>query len=512
MIKHNTFIKKVKKQFLYINTSIKSYFNKLKFFNINTLIEGYFNRLKYFKSNYKKILFTTNNKVFASLGIVVILTLTYFLLPTFYDKSLIQSEIKRELLKKYDINIKFNNDIIYSLLPKPHFLSKNLSIVRGEKEIGIVKNFKVYIKSGNFFKFNEIEIKDLNFKKTDFRIQKEDFVFFKNLLNVEPNENRVLFKNNNVFFITENEEILFINKIPDGKFYYDKNSLSNILTFKNEVFNVPFNLLIENNKFNKELNMKFSSKKIRLNIKNRFDYDLKSKLGFVDILLINKNTSFNYKLNKDSLEFFSEDTKNSYKGKIDFKPFYFNADFFYEGLSSKNLLNRESIFIDLINSEIINNDNLNAKLNFKIKKITNINELNDLKLSVDISEGLIDLSDSEIMWKEDVKIKLEESYLTYDESQINLNGKVILDFIDLNNFYRSFQVNKNYRKKVKKIEFYFVYDFNKNRINFSNSLIDNNPNTRVENFFEDFNIQGNIIINKIRLKNFINTFFQSYAG
>ena len=496
MIKHNTFFKKVKKQLLYINTSIESYFNKLK----------------YFKSNYKKILSTTNNKLIAGLGIVVILTLTYFLLPTFYDKSLVQSEIKKQLIKKYDISIKFNDDLIYSLLPKPHFLSKNLSIVRGDKEIGIVKNFRVYIKSGNFFRFNEIEIKDLNFKKTDFKIQKEDFVFFKNLLNVEPNENRVLFKSSNVFFITENEEILFINKIPEAKFYYDKNSLSNILTFKNEVFNVPFNLLIENNKFNKKIYTEFSSKKIRLNIENEFDYDDKSKAGFLDILFANKNTSLNYKINDNSLEFFSEDSKNSYKGKIDFKPFYLNANFFYEGLSSKNLFNRDSIFIDLIKSEIFNNDNLNAKLNFKIKKITNINELNDLSLSLDISEGVINLSDSKIMWKEDVQIKLEESFLTYDESQISLNGKVIVDFINLDNFYKSFQVNKNYRKEVKKIEFYFVYDFDKNKINFSNSLIDNKPNIKTENFFEDFNIQGNTIINKIRLKNFINTFFQSYAG
>ena len=80
-------------------------------------------------------------------------------MPTFYDKSLVQSEIKKQLIKKYDISVKFNNDLIYSILPKPHFLSKNLSIVRGDKEIGIIKNFKVYIKSGNFFRFNEIEIK-----------------------------------------------------------------------------------------------------------------------------------------------------------------------------------------------------------------------------------------------------------------------------------------------------------------------------------------------------------------
>ena len=75
----------------------------------------------------------------------------------------------------------------------------------------------------NLLNFNQIGLKHLNFKKTDFRIKKEDFVFFKNLLNVEPNENKVLFKKNNIFFVTDNEEVLFINKIPNGEFYYDKN-------------------------------------------------------------------------------------------------------------------------------------------------------------------------------------------------------------------------------------------------------------------------------------------------
>ena len=175
MIKHNTFLKRVKKQFLQINTSI----------------EGYFNKFKYFKSNYKKILLGANNKVILGFGIVVILTLTYFLMPTFYSKDLIQSQIKAELLKKYNINVKFNDELVYSLLPKPHFFTKGLSIIRNEKEIGIADTFKINIKLNNFFDSNEIKIKDLTFKKTDFRIQKEDFAFFKNLLNVEPNENKV---------------------------------------------------------------------------------------------------------------------------------------------------------------------------------------------------------------------------------------------------------------------------------------------------------------------------------
>ena len=49
----------------------------------------------------------------------------------------------------------------------------------------------------------------------------------------------------------------------------------------------------------------------------------------------------------------------SYKGRIDFKPFYFTAEFNYDGLSFKNFLRNDSIVMDLIHSEIFNNKNLN---------------------------------------------------------------------------------------------------------------------------------------------------------
>ena len=62
--------------------------------------------------------------------------------------------------------------------------------------------------------------------------------------------------------------------------------------------------------------------------------------------------------------------------------FIFNANFNYEGLSSKNLFNENSILNDLIKSEIFNNENLNANLNFNIKNITNIDELNNLNLNI----------------------------------------------------------------------------------------------------------------------------------
>ena len=84
MNKHNLLIKKVKQIVLSINNSMKSYFNKFKFF----------------KKNFKKNEFIRNNRVFFGLSAVVILTLSYFLIPTAYNNDVIKTEIKNHILKK----------------------------------------------------------------------------------------------------------------------------------------------------------------------------------------------------------------------------------------------------------------------------------------------------------------------------------------------------------------------------------------------------------------------------
>ena len=81
MSKHNLFNKKIKKQFL----------------NINDLIESKFKDLNYFKLNYKKILLSKENRLILLIGVVVILTLSYILIPTFYNKDVIQTQIKNQI-------------------------------------------------------------------------------------------------------------------------------------------------------------------------------------------------------------------------------------------------------------------------------------------------------------------------------------------------------------------------------------------------------------------------------
>ena len=496
MSKHILSIKKLKKKLLLTND----------------LIEAYFNNLKSLIKDIKNLKFSPYHRVLLGLGVFAFMTLIYFLIPTFYTKSIVQADIKNQIAKKYNINIKFNQKIKYRLLPKPHYLAENLSLLRDDKEIAIANNFKIYLATSKFFSINKVEIKDLVFKKTDFNIGYDDFSFFLKLLDTEPNENKIIIKDGNIFFKSKEDDVLFINKIIDSKFYYDPNNLINIISSKNEIFNVPFKFIVKKDKFNKKIYTEFNSKKIRLNIENEFSYDKEVKSGLVDVLFVNKNTSFKYQIKKNSLDFISKDSKNKYEGVIDFKPFYFSSKFNYDGLSSKNLFKDDSFLIDVIKSRIFNNKNLNSDININVKDITNIDELNNLFLKIKIDEGNIRFTNSSVMWRDNLKIILTDSRLDNENNEVSLIGKFIFEFRELDNFYRSFQIQKIYRKEIKEIEIDFVFNFNNKEIFFDNVRVDDTQNLKLEEYVNDFNSSKNRIFNKITFKNFVNNFFAAYAG
>ena len=495
MNKHSLLIKKIKKQFL----------------SINSLLESYFNKLKHFKSNFKKSEIIKNNRVYFGIGGVVILTLFYFLIPTFYNKDNIQSEIKNQILKKYNIDIKFKEKIKYGLLPKPHFSAKNLLVLKDKKEIGAASDFKIYIGLQNYFSTTNLKMKDLVFNNTIFNIKIDDLTFFQRLLQTEPNENKIIIKDSDIFFKSEDNETLFLNKILNSKFFYDSFNLENIFTSKNKIFNIPYKLIIKNDKFNKEIFANFNANKIRLDIENNINYESDNKKGLLDILFVNKNTSLNYELKKNSLEFTSEEN-GFFEGLIEFRPFFFKTSINYEGLSTKNLFKDDSIIIELIKSELLNNQNLNVSINLLVKDITNIDELNDLNLNVSLDQSNINFLKSKIMWKEDLEIIMNEGLLNYDQDEIYLNGKLIINTINIDNFYKSFQINKSNRKDINKIELDFVYNFNKNKFRFDNVKIDNSSNEKLDSFIDSHNFSGKTFDNKIMFKNFINNFFISYSG
>jgi hypothetical protein len=181
-------------------------------------------------------------------------------------------------------------------------------------------------------------------------------------------------------------------------------------------------------------------------------------------------------------------------------------------VSSKKLFENDSILYDIIGSEIFNNLNLNINIDFNIKDIVNVSELNNLFLKVSIEQGEINLDESTILWKEDLKISLKKAILNIDKEKINLVGKVQIDFYDDENFYRSFQIKKNLRKDLKQMQFDFIFDLNQRSVSFDNIIVDGKNFSKLDEFINNFNSKRNRNFNKVKFKNFVNNFFNAYAG
>ena len=478
--------------------------------SINTLIESYFNKIRQFVLNFKKIKFDKNNRVFLGFVAFIFLTFVYFLIPAAYNKNLIQAEIENQIFQKYKISVRFNNKISYRLFPKPNFSSKNLTILNNKNEIANVKNFKIFISFKNFFKINQIYTKDLLLDRSDFNIKNNDLNFFINLMKIEPNRNKVIIKDSNIFFRNKNDEVLFINQINKSYFYYDFKNLKNVLNSKNKVFNIPFKLISQNDKLNKKFEFKFNSKKLVLKIENETNYSKKNINSDLKITFKNRNNLFRYKVKKNSLNFNLKDSNKTYDGIVEFKPFYFTSNLNYNVLKLNDFVN--PFLIQIFKSQIFNNENLNAKINFNVKNIYDFDRFSNLMLKLRIEQGKMTFSNSQINWKDNVNLSLEDAMLDFENEKIYFNGKMLVDIKDKNDFYRSFQINKNFRKDLKKIEFDFNYDFIENKVYFDNLRLDNKTNENLDKFISKFNTNDAKFFNKITFKSFVNKIFNAYFG
>jgi len=154
----------------------------------------------------------------------------------------------QEILNIYGIEIRFNEKVSYGLLPKPFFYTKNLDIIHQDKILGTSEYAKFYISLNNFFSFKKLNIKDVIFEDTEFNINANNINFFKKTLNKSKQLDEFFFKKTKFFYKDENDELLFLSKADNLKFFYDdKNNLQKVKS-SFEIFNIPFKLDIFDNK------------------------------------------------------------------------------------------------------------------------------------------------------------------------------------------------------------------------------------------------------------------------
>ncbi len=493
MQKKNIFKKKFNKIVLSITNRIESFFN---FFRDNL-----FNKKK---SNLKNI----DNRIILALAVTFISICGYFILPSFYDKNKIKNLIENQILDKYNLEVEFNKSLNYGLLPSPHFYSNNTIINYKSKELAQSSNTKILIFINNFFFPNDLTISDLVFKKTEFKVDNSNFEFFVKLLNNDNRSQKINFIDSKLFFLNKNQDIIFLSDLKNLNYTYQENFLQK-LNSKFNIFNIPINLDLNHDINENRIITEISSFPLRLNVKSDSNYNKEKIDGHLDISLINKNKKINFILKDNSLKFNTYD--NEILGIINIKPFYLSSNFNLRNIELKKSLKNNSVLINLLKSEILNNKNLNGKLTVVVEGLNDLKHVNKIKFDILFEEGLIFISNLNFVFKDSVIFNFNNVSVIIDENKLKFVGDIILEFKDIQNFYNHFQIIRNFRKNIDQISSNFIFYFDDELFEFDELKISGIDKKISDQYLNKFNSEKKDLLNKITFRNTIRDFFKTIS-
>ncbi len=498
------------------HSNLSKFFKKFSFLISNLYIKNKkklnFNEKKFFISR-----FISAKRVFAACIVLVILCFSYLSIPIFYNKSKIENEIKNQLLKDYNINFKSSNNIKYGIFPRPNYKFKNIQIFNNKnKKFANVEILRINLKITNFFFKKKLNIKEVLFKNAKFNMNEKNFDFFFNLLESDFSKSNIKISDSYIFFKNDQDEVLLINKIKQMNYYYDKKKIQNILTVKNEIFNIPYYLEFYNDKDKKKIFSKININILKSSFESEYDYRKNIKKGLINIKNDKNKSQIDFTLTKERLIFELSDKMNEenfkYDGEINLKPFYLDFSGKLKKISLNHFINSNSVLLQLLKTETLNNQNLNITSTIKSKKIIPYQKLINFLLNVRIKEGLIDIDDSNFSWSNFADFEISESLIYLNNNNLALDGKMKIKLKNYDEIYKFFQTPRNHRKEIKDLEFFFNYNFDQEIINISELKIDNQSNEKVGEILKNLVTQENVLQNRIYLKNLINKAIKAYSG
>ena len=500
MSKHNFFANFLKKTNIFINSLLKKKLNKLNFL---------FEKDKF-------LTFLSFKRAFMFLSALIVLVFSYLSIPNFYDTSNLINNVKNQLYKDLNIDFNLSEKFSYNLFPKPNFTFQEIKFLHQDKNFASIDEMKIYISISNLFTSNDIKIKNINLNKVNFDLNKKNYNFFVKLLNSNFSNFNLEIKNSNIFYRNIENEVLFINKIDQLKYYYDLKDNKNTFVANNEIFNIPYTVELKNHKDEKKILTKVNFDFLKLQVKNVLSYKQIPKNGLIEFTYNKKKSEGTYQLNNNLFNFNylnkSRGNNFKYKGAINFIPFFSEISGDIDIINLDKLFNPDTILIQLLKSELLNNKNLNINGIINAEQIIPFRDLNNLVFKFRIEDGLLDISETKFSWLDYVDFQIFDSLLYVKDNNLVLDGNISIDIHNSSEIYKFFQTPRNYRKEIKKIKFNFIYNFDQEITNLNNIEIDNLANPEVNNILGQFISKETILQNRIYFKSLINEAIKSYAG
>ena len=272
---------------------------------------------------------------------------------------------------------------------------------------------------------------------------------------------------------------------------------------------------IKNNTMTKVITSYFDFSKLSLSLYNELNYKTELKEGQLDLTTYISKINFEYELFDENLKFFSNAVRtrdNIFSGNIKFKPFTSNFDINLNFEDLLNSLKDDSIFLELINSGILNNENLNSDIDIKIKNFGVFSKIKELNIIASIDRGSMNLNDTFYNWNDAFDLKLTDSNLFIDESSIFLNGKLDFNFSDTNKVYSNIQTPKNFRKEINNLTLNFKFDLINKIAEFDNLVVNKKEIPQLNEILENYNNNVIKLNSAISFKKFINDMLSYYSG
>ena len=470
--------------------------------------------------NYLSEKFQLNYALFI-LSIVFFLYLLYLSIPGIVISENIQRELEEKLKREYNLDFALTPDIDYSILPKPHYIVKDVVIFTEktgyQKEFSQIKRLKIFINQNNFFKMNNI-IKKVEIKDANFFIENSDFKFINNFLDNGFSKKSIKILKSKIFYKSNEGQIVTFFTLENILISHDDLKKENSLISKGKIFNIPFTF---DWKYDENLNEKTT--KVRLN-PLKLNLLNKSKSG--DKV---KNLKINFKRSKLNTDYFLE--KNSviiksnrsflgtnkfdYNGKINLDPFDFQIESKIQKFDLKKIIPNKNMLDEIFSQEFLLNENFNGRLAIKSDKLNNGGFFNEILINSNYVGEKIELSNSKLLNKKIGSLNLDYGNIYLEENNIFFKGKFSFEIFDKNKFYRKFLVSKKNQKDLEKVYFGLIYNLSKFDAKiFFISLNEDKPemSDNLDNLIYSFNNNSITVNNWISLRSFINKILSSYPG
>ncbi len=470
----------------------------------------------------KKIYFNLKSNPkngFFLLSTIFFLYLLYLSIPSLYNTGRVQKVLYDNLSTEFGLNLSLSSAITYRILPKPHFYIKDTNLFQSKPEeqskIGEIKDLRIFISQNNFFKKNDIKIKNVIFSDANFFFDRENIDFIKNLFNTNFPQKKINIKKSKIFFNDKNKNTVFIYSILDLNFEILKKKQQNVFYTKGSIFNIPISFEWEKNLETQNTTSKFKAKRVGISFINRGKLSGKNYIYENNLNILSNNIKTNYQFDGRSIKINSsksliKNTPISFNGIVDLLPFNFYFDIKAKEIDLKYFLKNTKILNKIIESNLLQNDNINGFLNIKSDKIYKNRIFEQGNIYVKFEDGGLNLNNSVLSKDKNLILTLKNSLFVNNDGNVSLNGVLNLEILNFDNFYKIFSVpkKKKFKKKFKKINFSFIFNLKDSNIEIDKiSFLDSKnkvlQSKKVDNFVENnFQTKYNLS-NPILLRNFI---------